>query len=155
MSSGIWTYPGSSGLLRHTLGADDLVALNVVDLRQGPQLLNDALGEAPGVTVNALVDPLNTRELFTNEGVAGVQSLEEVEVVDFQLFRNIVLKHNDVRVVQAAMGVLAGNEWGQGQGRVTSTGVWVCGKGSCGGGGNESAGDQNQPQETRHGSGSG
>lgn len=121
------TYPRRRPLRRWFHGLHNLVLLNVSDLGPEPELLENALGEASGIAVDvAVVDPLNAGGDVADERVLSMELLEEVQVVRLDVRVHVVLENDDVRVVQGAMGMLAGKEgrecdggagWGRVRGR--------------------------------------
>ena len=129
---------------------DNLVLLNVGNLWPRPELLKHTGGEATGVTVDvAIIDLVNARDV-PNERVGMVESVKEVQVAKLDIRVNIVLENDDIRVVQGAMGVLAGKE-----GRKTYCGALGddMGRGREGGrddDGGTGDGYQNPVKERRH-----
>ncbi len=122
------THPGSA-LLRGKLldlklvvpldlkRADNLVALDVLDLRHHADLVEGASGELAGVALDvSVVDMCETRERV-RLGVGGVDILEEVHVVGHECRGHAVLEHDDVRVVDGPVRVLVDMEGREGHAR--------------------------------------
>ncbi len=84
----------------------NLVLLDVCDLWHAANLLHNLLREAPGIARDmAVVDLLDTRHVV-HERVRAVRGLQEAHVGLHDGAREVVLENDDIRVVDAAMGVL-------------------------------------------------
>jgi hypothetical protein len=104
--------------LLHILRPDNLVLLHERDLWHAPDLLDHLFRELSSVARDmALVDLLHARHVV-GERVSGVCRLQEVHVVLHDDSWDIILKHDDVRVVDAAMGMLDSDKRGETQGCV-------------------------------------
>ena len=87
---------------------NDRVLFDVSDLRHLPDSLDDGIGETTGVTLEVTVVYLaDTDGSISEKRVLLVSDLEKVEVVVHDGVVEIVLQHNNVRVVEDLVLVLS------------------------------------------------
>lgn len=102
--------------LLHILRPDNLVLLNERDLWHAPDLLDHLFCELSSVARDmALVDLLHARHVV-GERVSSVRRLEEVHMALHDGSWEVILKHDDVRVVDAAIVMLDSDKRRQTQG---------------------------------------
>ena len=86
---------------------NDGVLFDVRDFRHLPDPLNDGVGETAGVALEVtVVDLADANRAIDEEGVFIVSGLEEVEMVVQDGGVEVVLQHDDVRVVEDFIRVL-------------------------------------------------
>jgi len=93
------TYPRSIRLGLMPERVNDLVLLNVINLRLGPDTLNGLLSEGSRVSLGGWRVVHVIEAGVVGEGVVVVDALEEVEVGKHHLRVDAALEHDNVRVV--------------------------------------------------------
>lgn len=79
----------------------DLVLLDILDLRHHTKLVDGVLGEATGVALDmAVIHLTDAGALVSGKAGFGVDSLEEVEMVVHPRRVEVVLQHNNIRVIE-------------------------------------------------------
>ena len=83
------------------------ILFDVSDLWHLPDTLNDGVGETTSVALEVtVVDLADTNGTFDEEGVFLMSGLEEVEMVVHGGGVEVVLQHDDVRIVEDSIRVL-------------------------------------------------
>ena len=86
----------------------DGVLLDISNLRHLPDTLDDGVGETTGVPLHVtVVDLTNTNGSVGEKRVSLMSGLEEVEVVVDRGRVEVVLQHDDVRVVEDLLRLLS------------------------------------------------
>jgi len=91
----------------------NLVTLDVINLRHLPDPLNYTIGEHPRVAFDVpIIHMTNARcyTVFELKFVRLMSHCQKVEMVLHDGLGNIVFEHNDIRVVDSAMGVVCIHE---------------------------------------------
>ena len=112
------TYPWSVALSIQCV--NNGVLFNISNLRHLSDTLNDGVGETTGVALEVtVVDLADTNGSLGKERVILVSSLEEVEMVVHGGRMEVILQHDNVRVVENLFGVhsLEGMEGGESERR--------------------------------------
>ena len=87
-------------------GTNDLIVLDVLDLRHHADLVKGAGGELARVALDVPVIDVREASERVALGVGGVDGLEEVHVVRQEGGGDAILEHDDVRVVDGPVRVL-------------------------------------------------
>ena len=144
------TYPRRRLLSPGLCGADNLVPLNVCNLRPRPELVKYTFCEATSVPVDVTIIDLLDAGDVPNERVGLVETLEEVQVAKLDIRVDIVLEHDDVRIVDGTMGVLADKEGDKTYWGALGTEMGKGGKGDSDDDGDAREGHQCPAKERRH-----
>jgi hypothetical protein len=99
------TYPRSAVLSADICCPHNLVTLNKINLWHGAELFEGGLGEDTSVTLDVAVIDMAQAGTIMKERVSLLDGLQKVHVVLHKRRREAVLEHDDVRVVDSAMGV--------------------------------------------------
>jgi hypothetical protein len=95
------TYPRSGPL--DFLGLDDLVAFNIIDFRHLANSLDDAGGKLPSIAIDLAIEDMSDPTVIIQVGVLGMCKPEEIVVVIKSRQRQILLQHDNVRVIDKSV----------------------------------------------------
>ena len=95
------TYP-RSGVLDF-LGLDNLVAFNIIDFRHLANSLDDAVRKLPSIALDVAIEDVADPTVIIQVGVLGMCKPEEIVVVIKSRQRQILLQHDNVRVIDKSV----------------------------------------------------
>ena len=102
--TGIMTHPGCTLLHFHCVHY--LISLDIVNFRQASKLLYNAVREATCIAFDMTIIDVSDARFIGSQRIGLVRHLQEPEVVLPEERWQVLLKHDDIRIVNRAMGVL-------------------------------------------------